>query len=84
LFVPGHSPGHLAFFNREQGFCIAGDVLFRGSIGRADLPRGDYRTLEKSIKEVLYVLPSETVIYPGHGPETTIGFEKKNNPFVRG
>lgn len=84
LSVPGHSPGHLAFWNKTQGFCIAGDVLFRGSIGRYDLPGGDYKTLERSIKEVMYALPNETVIYAGHGPKTDIGFEKKNNPYVRG
>jgi hydroxyacylglutathione hydrolase len=84
LSVPGHSPGHLAFWNKTQGFCIAGDVLFRGSIGRYDLPGGDFIILEKSIKEVMYTLPNETIIYPGHGPKTDIGFERKNNPYVRG
>ncbi len=84
LSVPGHSPGHLAFWSKVQGFCIAGDVLFRGSIGRYDLPGGDYKTLEKSIKEVMYALPNETIVYAGHGPKTDIGFEKKNNPYVKG
>lgn len=84
LFVPGHSPGHLAFYNRNQQICIAGDVLFRGSIGRYDLPGGDFKQLEKSIRTQLYTLPDETEIYPGHGPKTTIGYEKKNNPYVRG
>ena len=84
LSVPGHSPGHLAFWSQVQGFCVAGDVLFRGSIGRYDLPGGDYKTLERSIKEVMYALPNETVIYAGHGPKTDIEFEKKNNPYVRG
>ena len=84
LSVPGHSPGHLAFYSTQQKFCIAGDVLFRGSIGRYDLPGGDFKTLEKSIKQVMYTLPNETLIYPGHGPKTDIGFEKKNNPFVKG
>lgn len=83
LSVPGHSPGHLAFLNKEQNFCIAGDVLFRGSIGRTDLPGGDFKQLEKSIKVKLYSLPDALQIYPGHGPKTDIGFEKTNNPFVR-
>ena len=84
LSVPGHSPGHLAFLNRIQGFCLSGDVLFRSSIGRYDLPGGDFKTLEKSIKEVIYALPNETVIYAGHGPKTDVGFEKKFNPYVKG
>lgn len=83
LSVPGHSPGHLAFWDKKLGICLAGDVLFQGSIGRSDLPGGNYQTLEKSIREVMYTLPNETIVYPGHGPETTIGYEKKNNPFVR-
>ncbi len=81
LFVPGHSPGHVAFLNREQGIVIAGDVLFRSSIGRTDLPGGNFDTLIASIHNVLFTLPEETLVYPGHGPETTIGFEKKHNPF---
>lgn len=84
LFVPGHSPGHLAFYNPEQHFVVAGDVLFNGSIGRTDLPLGDHDTLIESIKTKMYSLPEDTIVYPGHGPETTIGFEKKSNPFVRG
>lgn len=84
LSVPGHSPGHLAFLNRKQGFCIAGDVLFQGSIGRTDLPGGDYRQLEKSIKVKLYTLPEDTLIYPGHGPKTVVSFEKRYNPYVKG
>ena len=83
LSVPGHSPGHLAFWSKTQGFCITGDVLFRGSIGRYDLPGGDYKTLERSIKEVMYALPNETIVYAGHGPKTDIGFEKKYNQFVK-
>ena len=81
LFVPGHAPGHLAFYAAEQKFCINGDVLFQQSIGRTDLPGGDHATLIKSIKEVMFALPDETTIYCGHGPSTTIGFEKQNNPF---
>ncbi|HYG40819.1 MAG TPA: MBL fold metallo-hydrolase [Cytophagales bacterium] len=84
LFVPGHSPGHLAFYNPVQHFVIAGDVLFNGSIGRTDLPLGDHNTLIESIKTKMYKLPDETIVYPGHGLKTSIGYEKKSNPFVRG
>ncbi len=83
LFVPGHSPGHVVFYSAEQGFCIGGDVLFRGSVGRTDLPGGDWQTLEMNIKSVMYTLPPETVVYPGHGEPTTIGAESQSNPFVR-
>lgn len=83
LFLPGHSPGSVGFYCKEQGFLIGGDVLFRGSIGRADLPGGDHPTLLKSIKEQLWPLPDNTVVYPGHGEPTTIGYEKKYNPFLR-
>jgi hydroxyacylglutathione hydrolase len=82
LFTPGHSVGSLCFYNVEQKFAIAGDVLFNESIGRTDLPGGDYETLMKSIHEKLFTLPDEVKIYPGHGPETTIGHEKKYNPFL--
>lgn len=82
LFVPGHAPGHVVFFHRESLQCIAGDTLFRGSIGRTDLPGGDHKLLLDKIKSQLFTLPEETVIYPGHGPETTITFEKIHNPFV--
>ncbi|MCC5943956.1 MAG: MBL fold metallo-hydrolase [Bernardetiaceae bacterium] len=81
LFVPGHAPGHLAFYAKEEGFCINGDVLFRQSIGRTDLPGGDHDTLLRSIREVMFALPDNTLVYTGHGPETTIGYEKANNPF---
>lgn len=84
LLTPGHSPGSLSFYNKAGGWVIAGDVLFRQSIGRADLPGGDYPTLERSIREVLYKLPDETLVYSGHGPSTTIGHEKKWNPYVPG
>ena len=83
LFTPGHSPGSICFYCPKQQFVIAGDVLFRLSIGRTDLPGGDHETLMNSIREVLYTLPDETIVYPGHGEPTTIGFEKKNNPFVK-
>jgi glyoxylase-like metal-dependent hydrolase (beta-lactamase superfamily II) len=82
LFTPGHSPGSICFYCQAQGFVIGGDVLFRLSIGRTDLPGGDFDTLASSIREKLFVLPDQTVIYPGHGEPTTIGFEKKNNPFL--
>lgn len=82
LFLPGHSPGSVGFYSREAGFVIAGDVLFRGSIGRTDLPGGDHATLLKSIREQLWPLPDETIVYPGHGEPTTIGWEKKHNPFL--
>jgi glyoxylase-like metal-dependent hydrolase (beta-lactamase superfamily II) len=84
LSVPGHSPDHVAFYHAESKVCINGDVLFRQSIGRTDLPNGDHATLIKSIKEVMFQLPDDTIVYCGHGGETTIGYEKKFNPFVRG
>jgi glyoxylase-like metal-dependent hydrolase (beta-lactamase superfamily II) len=82
LFAPGHAPGHIVFYDKQNNYVIAGDVLFNGSIGRTDLPLGDFNTLEKSIRTKLYTLPDETIVYCGHGPETTIGHEKKTNPFV--
>jgi len=82
LLAPGHSPGSICFYCKAQHFVIGGDVLFRESIGRSDLPGGNHDQLLKSIKEQLFVLPDETIIYPGHGPATTIGYEKENNPFV--
>lgn len=83
IFVPGHAPGHVAFINHAEKYIVNGDCLFQGSIGRTDLPGGDYNTLEKSIKEKLYSLPDDYIVYSGHGPETTIGHEKKFNAFVR-
>ncbi|MDD4969718.1 MAG: MBL fold metallo-hydrolase [Paludibacter sp.] len=82
LHVPGHSPGSMAFYEEKEGILFAGDVLFRGSIGRTDLPKGDYATLILSITNKLLPLPDSTVVYSGHGPTTTIGFERKNNPFL--
>jgi hydroxyacylglutathione hydrolase len=82
LLTEGHAQGHLAYYNRDVGV-IAGDALFEGSIGRTDLPGGDLTTLTRSIKERLYTLAEETVVYPGHGGTTTIGKEKRSNPFVR-
>lgn len=81
LFVPGHAPGHVAFYAEADKTVIGGDVLFYNSIGRTDLPGGDYDTLIRSIHEQLFTLPDDVVVYPGHGPKTTIGFEKKTNPF---
>jgi glyoxylase-like metal-dependent hydrolase (beta-lactamase superfamily II) len=82
-FAPGHSPGHVCFYDEADGFAISGDVLFSGSIGRTDLPGGDFHTLINSIQTQLFTLPDDTKIYCGHGPMTTIGFEKMNNPFVK-
>ncbi len=82
-FTPGHAPGHVVFYHKESDVCIGGDVLFQGSIGRTDLPGGDFDTLAQSIKEKMYTLPDKTIVYPGHGPTTTIGEEKIHNPFVR-
>jgi hydroxyacylglutathione hydrolase len=82
LHVPGHSPGSMAFYTEKEGILFSGDVLFHSSIGRSDLPGGDYATLITSITKKLLPLPDSTVVYCGHGPFTTIGFEKKNNPFL--
>ncbi len=81
--VPGHSPGSLCFYEAESGSLIAGDVLFRGSIGRTDLPKGDYDTLIDGIKQKLLTLPGDVIVYPGHGPTTTIAEEKTGNPFLQ-
>lgn len=81
LFLPGHSPGHVGFFAREQRLLIAGDVLFYRSIGRTDLPGGNTDTLLKSIHQKLFQLPDDVVVYPGHGPSTILGEEKVSNPF---
>jgi len=84
LFTPGHSPGSICFYCPEQHFLIGGDVLFRESIGRTDLPGGHHETLLQSIREKIFTLPEETVVYPGHGPATTVGHEREHNPFVKG
>ena len=81
--VPGHAPESIVFYNEEQKFAIVGDVLFDGSIGRTDLPGGNYNTLINSIKEKLLVLNDDVKIYPGHGNTTTIGRERKYNPFFK-
>lgn len=83
IHVPGHSPGHLAFYNDAQKLMISGDVLFEGSIGRTDLYKGDHEQLISSIREKLFVLPDETQVYNGHGNPTTISFEKNYNPFFK-
>ncbi len=82
IHIPGHSPGHVVFYCEQDKFLFAGDVLFYGSIGRTDLPGGDYDTLISNIKKKLFSLPDETKVYCGHGPETTLGFEKTSNPFL--
>jgi hydroxyacylglutathione hydrolase len=82
-FTPGHSPGSVIFYHEAGGFVVGGDVLFNGSIGRTDLPGGDYDTLINSIQTQVFTLPDETKVYPGHGSLTTIGFEKMNNPYVK-
>jgi hydroxyacylglutathione hydrolase len=81
--VPGHSPGSVVLYAKEDNMVIAGDVLFYGSVGRSDLPGGDHNTLIRGIGEKLMTLPRETVVYPGHGPATTIGYEYDTNPFLQ-
>ncbi len=83
-FTPGHTPGHVIFYFPESKLCFCGDVIFAGSVGRTDLPGGDWPILEKSIREQVYTLPDETVLLPGHGDKTTVGDEKHTNPFVQG
>ena len=82
IHVPGHAPGHVVFYSKNDNLLIAGDVIFYGSIGRTDLPGGDFDTLITNIKEKLFPLANDTKVYCGHGPETTLGFEKENNPFL--
>ncbi len=84
IFTPGHSPASISFYCREAGFVIAGDVLFRESIGRTDLPGGHHETLLESIRTQLFTLPDTTIVYSGHGPSTTIAYEKRHNPFLNG
>jgi hydroxyacylglutathione hydrolase len=81
IFAPGHSPAHLCFYSAADQVLIGGDVLFRGSIGRTDLPGGNHTQLINNIQQKLFLLPDDCTVYPGHGPETTIGFEKATNPF---
>lgn len=82
LYTPGHADGSICLYNEESHFVVSGDLIFYASIGRTDFPTGNFETLSKSIKEKIYTLPDDTIIYPGHGPSTTVGFEKYNNPFV--
>jgi hydroxyacylglutathione hydrolase len=82
--TPGHSPGGVTFYLEEEGVAFDGDVLFAGGVGRTDLHGGDWGTLVRSIREVLFALPDETVLYSGHGPKTTVGREKRSNPWVAG
>jgi glyoxylase-like metal-dependent hydrolase (beta-lactamase superfamily II) len=82
LFCPGHTPGHVVFFHRGERVAFVGDVLFQGSIGRTDFPRGDHETLIRSIREKLWPLGDDVVFVPGHGPTSTFGAERRTNPFV--
>lgn len=83
-YTPGHAPDHVSLYSGKDNLVIAGDALFKEGIGRTDLYKGSFEVLETSIREKLYTLPDETIVYPGHGPETTIGHEKEANPFVKG
>jgi glyoxylase-like metal-dependent hydrolase (beta-lactamase superfamily II) len=82
LHTPGHSPGGVTFYLEDEGVAFDGDVLFAGGIGRHDLPGGDLNALMRSIRDVLLVMPDETVLYPGHGSKTTVGREKRSNPWL--
>ncbi|GAB1404706.1 MAG: MBL fold metallo-hydrolase [Lentimicrobiaceae bacterium] len=81
-YTPGHADGSICLVSTDNKFVIAGDVLFQASIGRTDLPTGDFDLLMKSIREKLFTLPDDTIVYPGHGPKTSIGFERLHNPFI--
>ena len=81
-FTPGHSPGHLTYALPEQETLLVGDVLFRGSVGRTDLPGGDWATLLGSIASLLDAHPAQTAVLPGHGAQTTLGAERESNPFL--
>ncbi len=81
--TPGHTPGHCVLYCADAKICFCGDLIFAGSVGRTDLPGGNWETLEKSIREQIYTLPDDTRLLSGHGPETTVGEEKQFNPFVR-
>ena len=82
IFAPGHSPAHLCFYDMKDNLLVGGDVLFRGSIGRTDLPGGDFTQLIDNIEQKLFALPDDCTVYPGHGQPTTIGYEKQTNPFL--
>lgn len=81
---PGHAPGHVVFYSEHDGWLVGGDVLFRGSVGRTDLPGGDGPVLAAALHRVVYTLPDATEVWPGHGPTTTVGEERRTNPFVNG
>jgi hydroxyacylglutathione hydrolase len=83
LHCPGHCPGNVGFYLASENLCFVGDVIFSGSVGRTDLPGGDFPALENSIKEKIYTLPDDTELAVGHGPNTTVGREKMSNPYVR-
>ena len=83
LFVPGHAPGHIAFYAGESDILLSGDTLLQGTIGRTDFWYGDYDQLVEAIKSQYMTLPDETIVFSGHGPETTIGFERRKNPFLQ-
>lgn len=83
LYTPGHAPGHISLYSKEEKFIISGDVLFNNSIGRTDLPGGDFNILIDSIKTKILCLDDNTVVYCGHGPATTVGYERVNNPFLK-
>ena len=83
LYCPGHTPGHLVFYNAAEKLAFVGDVIFRGSIGRTDFPRGNHQQLLDSIRQQIFTLDDDVVLVPGHGPNTTVGTEKASNPFVR-
>lgn len=82
LFTPGHTPGHITFYNRQEGFALCGDVVFCGNIGRCDLEGGSYKEMMNTLKKVFIPLPDSTILYPGHGPSTSIEYEKNNNPYI--
>lgn len=82
--VPGHCPGNVLFYFASTAAAFVGDALFNGSIGRTDLPGGDFAQLERSIREQIYTLPPDTAVFPGHGPRTTVAAERENNPYVSG
>lgn len=83
IHVPGHSPGGIALYHKKQGLLFCGDILFNSSVGRSDLPGGNHEDLIRGIKEKLMILPNETIVFSGHGPQTTIGYEKENNPYLK-
>jgi hydroxyacylglutathione hydrolase len=82
LYTPGHADGSVCLVNQAERYVVSGDVLFRDSIGRTDLPSGDFNLLRENITQKLFTLPDDFMVFPGHGPETSIGYEKLNNPFI--